>query len=138
MSLKFLKSNTANPQSELFQTVSFTVPSTLVPEIAKTVAKMVVSHCKPTATQPSPTKEWEMADIPTFFAAIPEDAHTMIGHLHAYHNGLLGKSEGNGRGLSAESLAEVLGTGWSENKVNGMLSPIQRAASEMGHGPVVF
>ena len=79
-----------------------------------------------------------MADIPTFFKAIPEDAHTMIGHLHGYNNGLLGKPEGNGRGLSAESLAEVLGSAWSENKVNGMLSPIQRAASEMGRGPVVF
>jgi hypothetical protein len=135
MALKFLKNDTDNLQSELFQTVSFTVPSTLVPEIAKTVAKMIVSHYKPTAPQPSPTKEWEIADIPAFFTAIPEDAHTMIGHLHAYNNGLL---KSTGRGLSAESLAEVLGTGWSENKVNGMLSPIQRAASEMGRGPVIF
>src|SRR5580704_9818343 len=108
MSLKFLKNNTNNLDSELFQTVSFTVPSTLMPEIAKTVAKMIVSHYKPTAPQPAPTKEWEMADLPTFFTAIPEEAHTMIGHLHAYNNGLLGKPEGNGRGLSAESLAEVL------------------------------
>jgi hypothetical protein len=136
MSLKFISKNNADTlQGEAFQTVSYTVPSTLVPEVAKTVAKMIVSHYKPTAPQPPPTKEWEIADIPAFFTAIPEDGHTMIAHLHAYNNGLL---KSTGRGLSAEMLAEVLGTGWSENKVNGMLSPIQRAASEMGRGPVIF
>lgn len=138
MALKFLKNTTVSFPSESFQTMSFTVPSTLMPEITKTIARMIVSHYKPTTPQPVASKDWETADIPIFLAAIPDDAQTMIGHLHAYNNGLPGKPEGNGRGLSAESLAEVLGTAWTENKVNGMLSPIQRAASEMARGPVVF
>lgn len=57
--------------------ISCTVPTTLIPELSKVVAKMTVGHLPTT----EPPAQWQQTDIPTFFGAITEDASALLSNM---------------------------------------------------------
>src|ERR1017187_10295428 len=111
-----------------FTTASYTVPTASLPELSKYIGKILVNYAK----QATPPTQWEALDIPTLFGAVPEEAKTLIAHLGAYDNGLL---HSKSKGVTLTTLADILS--WSEAKVNGMMSPIARTATQMGKGAVI-